>query len=261
MTIRNSLSNALPRTAQHRQVNRSGFTLVELLTVISIIGILTAILIPTIGLVQVHARKAKSTSNLQSIGHAILLYTQANNDLLPAPTYGESNTARSAPGSSNPKQGTWLEELVPLLEGTVQHTAGSTAVTIVKWPDALTDPQYVANNGVITQSDDQDKRGYGMMTKLYLGDKTSPHYSDATPTQRQSVKNIKNQGNTIIIGTSNDVTMEPGDDGTFPQSGSSYSNGDPNRYEGYGLFLFLDGSVQPMNTEDLRKTLANPNSN
>jgi prepilin-type N-terminal cleavage/methylation domain-containing protein len=60
-----------------------GFTLIELLTVIAIIGILAAILIPTVGAVRANAYKARCTSNLRNLGTAANLYRNDNRGRLP----------------------------------------------------------------------------------------------------------------------------------------------------------------------------------
>lgn len=65
------------------KTNRAAFTLIELLTVIAIIGILAAILIPVVGRVRDHARTAACTSNLRQLGLAVLLYANENDDFLP----------------------------------------------------------------------------------------------------------------------------------------------------------------------------------
>lgn len=62
---------------------KSAFTLIELLTVIAIIGILAAILIPTVGAVRKRALKSQCASNLHQMGMAINLYVNDNKQVLP----------------------------------------------------------------------------------------------------------------------------------------------------------------------------------
>lgn len=60
------------------------FTLIELLTVIAIIGILAAILIPVVGKVRESASRAACASNLRQISLGTLAYASDNRNLLPA---------------------------------------------------------------------------------------------------------------------------------------------------------------------------------
>jgi prepilin-type N-terminal cleavage/methylation domain-containing protein/prepilin-type processing-associated H-X9-DG protein len=61
----------------------AGFTLIEILTVIAIVGVLAAILIPVAGSVRENGRQAVCGSNLRQIMAATLLYSQDNRGALP----------------------------------------------------------------------------------------------------------------------------------------------------------------------------------
>jgi prepilin-type N-terminal cleavage/methylation domain-containing protein len=75
----------------------SGFTLIELLTVIAIIGILAAIIIPTVGTVREKAQRAVDANNLREIAKAAMIYASDNNDRLPDPMALQAQGVINAP--------------------------------------------------------------------------------------------------------------------------------------------------------------------
>jgi prepilin-type N-terminal cleavage/methylation domain len=79
----------MPRPVHSRQGRffPRAFTLIELLTVIAIIGILAAIILATLGQVRRSADRAGCASNLRQIGFAVQLYVQDNKGRLPGPCY------------------------------------------------------------------------------------------------------------------------------------------------------------------------------
>lgn len=67
-----------------------GFTLVELLVVISIIGILMGLLLPAVNSARESARRLQCCNNIKQMGLACLTYEQQNKTLPPGASKAQS---------------------------------------------------------------------------------------------------------------------------------------------------------------------------
>lgn len=67
--------------------NQKGFTLVELLVVIAVVGVLVALLLPAVHSARAAARRMKCANNLKQVGLAVQNYYSAN-QTLPPPKLG-----------------------------------------------------------------------------------------------------------------------------------------------------------------------------
>src|SRR5512140_676551 len=68
---------------------RKGFTLIELLVVVAIIALLISILLPSLARAREIAKRAVCASNLSSIGKAIKVYSNENQDYFPTHPFKE----------------------------------------------------------------------------------------------------------------------------------------------------------------------------
>lgn len=76
-------------------LSQRAFTLIELLTVVAIIGILSGLVLGAIGSVRKKAHQVRCTSNLRQVGVALLGFVNDNKDQLPGPVYLQVESAYS----------------------------------------------------------------------------------------------------------------------------------------------------------------------
>jgi prepilin-type N-terminal cleavage/methylation domain-containing protein len=96
-----------------------GFSLVEILVVVAVIGLLTSIILPALGRARGQAHVITCRANLRSLGVASLMYAQDNAGRLPV------DTAKLGPSHQSGYTGQWISnphtELMILLKSYVQN--------------------------------------------------------------------------------------------------------------------------------------------
>jgi prepilin-type N-terminal cleavage/methylation domain-containing protein len=98
---------------------RAGFTLVELLIVIAIIGILVALLLPAIQFAREAARRTSCVNNLKQVGLAAIQHEQVH----------KHYATRT---NSYNHLGTWITAIMPYMEETALHDEWAQAIGLSK---------------------------------------------------------------------------------------------------------------------------------
>ena len=101
---------------------RRAFTLVELLVVITIIGILIALLLPAVQAAREAARRATCINNLKQLALGLHNYEQANRQFPPGAIYVTGAAPPTTENGRDPGFGaTWVTMLLPYIEQQSLH--------------------------------------------------------------------------------------------------------------------------------------------
>ena len=106
-----------------RQRHRSGFTLVELLVVITIIGILVALLLPAVQAAREAARQTQCKNNIKQLALGCLQHEQVNR-FLPTGGWGSSWVCNPDDGFDGRQPGGWHFNILPYIEQQSLHDLG-----------------------------------------------------------------------------------------------------------------------------------------
>ena len=236
-----------------RQAQRA-FTLIELLSVIAIVGILAAILIPTLSHVREAARSSDCSSNLRQIGVAFQLYAADNRGLYPAPrspSYTGSYSANNPPPGANPSLNNWQVEIS-------RYIIRDQNLTQIKNTGAVSNiahcPSYdllFPDVSKLTNYSNYSTAGYGMNFNLNVGGfNINGGGGGFTISTRFPAASLNNPASSVLVGDSSEyyinsqyqsngwavVTNDPG-------KPDGYLTGAPTRHGSSANYLYADGHV------------------
>jgi len=122
-------ASSLPGSRSHLL---QGFTVIELLTVVSIIGILIALLLPAVQSAREASRHAQCTNNLKQIGLALLAYESAFGSLPPGRmmTYDRRYAGANPPCTSVLVEKSLFLHIMPQLDQSALFNAINHSLTI-----------------------------------------------------------------------------------------------------------------------------------
>ncbi len=101
-----------------------GFTLVELLVVVTIIAVLIALLLPAIDLAREAARQVQCKNNLKQLALGCLAHENATGRF-PTGGWGSSWTGDPDLGTARLQPGGWIYNVLPYIEKQTIHDLGA----------------------------------------------------------------------------------------------------------------------------------------
>jgi prepilin-type N-terminal cleavage/methylation domain-containing protein/prepilin-type processing-associated H-X9-DG protein len=227
-----------------RRLGRKGFTLTELLVVIVIIGVLIALLFPTVTYMRERARSAKCVQNLRQIGIGMHAHLSENNGRFPMPTLEIAQAANG--GIVDGRYIVWYEAAA---ENMGREFIANPRSKWKRLPDAFGCPSGYGK-AYINEIED----GEGTIGWPYTGD-YAVNTLLGNPTNAlnpMTLSAVKNPGSTPYV---QDTVKQNNFGPNIFSSGFSETAGTAfaARHNGKGNVLWVDGHVSSMTYVEYRK--------
>lgn len=217
---------------------RGAFTLIELLVVIAIIGVLAALIFPTIGAIRERSHAATSVSNLRQMGHGINLFVAESTPQSTIVGKGRYPTGWGTHGSDGQWAGhVWQDLIAHQLEIAVL-TGGKYQWTVAPDKSIFQDPGYETpydrNNFQATSS-------YSYNYTLF-NPTNPPHPFIDVEDARYPLKPLMVAEPSRFVLVAESDHSESWDGFILPSGWTAV--GVPSHYKGGGHYLFADGHVE-----------------
>lgn len=229
---------------------KAAFTLTELLTVIAIIGVLAAILIPVAGKVRQTGRQSTCASNLRQIGTAVLAFAGEHKNWLPGGyekvgTWNLFGLQRTAGPRGWIEGGRPTQDLAAQLYPYLQRSLPATGNELPRNRLFLCP----ANNEAVESFDGTSVASYyaGTGVKLSNGTLVRPFGKANNGTRAPNLLDVANPGDAVALFDLDAAILN--DLGEGPVTGVPAS---PDEIHGATRnFLYLDGHVKAMPADSL----------
>jgi prepilin-type N-terminal cleavage/methylation domain-containing protein/prepilin-type processing-associated H-X9-DG protein len=236
------------------------FTLIELLTVIAIIGVLSGLVIGGISRMRDSARRSSCSSNLRQIGSAFQLYAAENRGLYPAPRLPDTSkwdaslnySKTNLPPEANPSGENWQVEISRYIfrEQTninqVKNTYAESNIAHCPSYDL-----FFNTSASLASQSIYSTAGYGMNMNLNVG---GANYNSGTwgkdNASRFRAVALNHISQTVLVGDSSEYFINVGTSWSLDASHpDGYANGAPKRHGASANYLFADGHVASLSPD------------
>lgn len=220
----------------HAPRRAGGFTLVELLTVVAVVGLLSAILLATVGRARSAARRSECLSNLRQTSLAILLFANDHKGAAPALFVN----------SSQGNQGIWSKQLVD---------TGVLAAPPRVFSCPVDTRARAINDAAATATSDYERRNAGR-SYAYAYPAMQPVLGDANRNIPRRLTSVSSPAQALML-----VEFHAGQD--YRQIAGGHAGSDvltaAAAHDSTRAFAFMDGHVAALTTSQANKaSLWNP---